>query len=125
MSIPEETRREAYYESRKEAKSRREKIYQRLLNDGPMMAETLMAAMGFMDNGKVMPRLTELKKKGKVRSIGKVRNRQGKRVTLWEAIPPEEIKRAAPGGNDTEDGSKEKDSTHKITERRQKVNACP
>ncbi|MEL4860520.1 hypothetical protein AAEU42_04620 [Pseudoflavonifractor phocaeensis] len=125
MSIPEETRREAYYESRKEAKSRREKIYQRLLNDGPMMAETLMAAMGFMDNGKVMPRLTELKKKGKVRPIGKVRNRQGKRVTLWEAIPPEEIKRAAPGGNDTEDGSKEKDSTHKITERRQKVNAHP
>ena len=84
-----------------------------------------MAAMGFMDNGKVMPRLTELKKKGKVRPIGKVRNRQGKRVTLWEAIPPEEIKRAAPGGNDTEDGSKEKDSTHKITERRQKVNAHP
>lgn len=117
MSVPEETRREAYYESRKEAKSRREKIYQRLLNDGPMMAETLMAAMGFMDNGKVMPRLTELKKKGKVR------NRQGKRVTLWEAIPPEEIKRAAPGGNDTEDGNKRKDSAHKITERRQKVNA--
>lgn len=125
MSIPEETRQEAYYESRKEAKSRREKIYQRLLNDGPMMAETLMAAMGFMDPNSVRPRLTELKGEGKVRPIGKSRNRQGKRVTLWEAIPPEEIKRAAPGGNDTEDGSKEKDSTHKITERRQKVNACP
>lgn len=125
MSIPEETRREAYYESRKEAKSRREKIYQRLLNDGPMMAETLMAAMGFMDPNSVRPRLTELKGEGKVRPIGKARNRQGKRVTLWEAIPPEEIKRAAPGGNDTEDGSKQKDSTHKITERRQKVNACP
>lgn len=125
MSIPEETRREAYYESREEAKSRREKIYQRLLNDGPMMAETLMAAMGFMDPNSVRPRLTELKGEGKVRPIGKARNRQGKRVTLWEAIPPEEIKRAAPGGNDTEDGSKQKDSTHKITERRQKVNARP
>ena len=73
----------------------------------------------------VLPRLTELRGDGLIRSIGKTKNRAGHTVTLWETIPPEEIKRAAPGGNDTEDGSKEKDSTHKITERRQKVNARP
>lgn len=125
MSIPEETRREAYYESREDAPTRRKMIYQRLLSDGPMSGDTLMAAMGFMNPNCVLPRLTELRDDGLIRSIGKTKNRAGHTVTLWEAIPPEEIKSAAPGGNDTEDGNKQKDSTHKITERREKVNARP
>ena len=125
MSIPEETRREAYYESLEDAPTRRKVIYQKLRESGPMTAETLMAVMGYMNPNSVRPRLTELKEQGLVRAVGKAHNRAGKNVTLWEAIPPEDIESAAPGGNDTESGSKEKDSTHKITERRQKVNARP
>lgn len=108
MSIPEETRREAYYDSRKTAPTRRKAIYQRLVEGGPMTADTLMAAMGLMDPNNVRPRLTELKKAGLVRAVGKARNRAGKNVTLWAAVPPEDIKRAAPGGNDTESGHAEK-----------------
>lgn len=104
MSIPEETRRAAYYDSRETAPTRRKAIYRRLVEGGPMTADTLMAAMGFMDPNNVRPRLTELKKAGLVRAIGKARNRAGKQVTLWEALPPGEIKEAAPGGNDTESG---------------------
>lgn len=36
MSIPAETRREAYEESRKEAPTRCKRIYRRLCEDGPM-----------------------------------------------------------------------------------------
>ena len=50
-----------------------------------MTADTLMAAMGYMDPNNVRPRLTELKQAGLVRVIGKARNRHWKSVAVWEA----------------------------------------
>ena len=85
MGITEETRREAYYESRESAPTRRKQIYQKLRECGSMTADTLMAAMGYMDPNNVRPRLTELKQAGLVRVIGKARNRHGKSVAVWEA----------------------------------------
>lgn len=122
MSITAETRREAYYETQESAPTRRKEIYQRLLRGGPMTADTLMAAMGYINPNSVRPRLTELKQSGLVRAIGKARNRAGKKVALWEAVPPEKIKRAAPGGNDTQDGSRENKSMVKIPQGGGEVN---
>lgn len=125
MSIPEETRREAYYESREDAPTRRKMIYQRLLSDGPMSGDTLMAAMGFMNPNCVLPRLTELRDDGLIRSIGKTKNRAGHTVTLWEAIPPEDIESAAPGGNDTESGKRKIDPANTVTSKEAAVNGNP
>ena len=122
MSITAETRREAYYETQESAPTRRKEIYQRLLSGGPMTADTLMAAMGYINPNSVRPRLTELKQSGLVRAVGKARNRAGKNVSLWEAVPPEEIKRAAPGGNDTQDGNMENNTTVKIPQEGGEVN---
>ena len=90
MGITRETRREAYYESRESAQTRRKQIYQKLRDGGPMTADTLMAAMGFMDPNNVRPRLTELKEAGLVRVIGRARNLRGRSVAVWEAVPPGE-----------------------------------
>lgn len=125
MSIPEEIRREAYYESREDAPTRRKIIYQELRESGPMTAETLMAVMGYMNPNSVRPRLTELKEQGLVRAVGKAHNRAGKNVTLWEAIPPEDIKSAAPGGNDTESGKRKIDPANTVTSKETAVNANP
>lgn len=90
MGITQETRREAYYDSREGAQTRRKLIYQKLVESGPMTADTLMAAMGYMDPNNVRPRLTELKEAGLVRVIGKARNLRGKSVAVWEAVSPVE-----------------------------------
>lgn len=86
MGITQETRRAAYEESREAAKTRKKQIYKRLQESGPMTADTLMAAMGYMDPNNVRPRLTELKRDGLVRVIDKARNRRGKLVAVWEAV---------------------------------------
>lgn len=86
MGITQETRRAAYEESREVAETRRKQIYKKLRSGGPMTADTLMAAMGYMDPNNVRPRLTELKRDGLVRVIGKARNRRGKLVAVWEAV---------------------------------------
>lgn len=86
MGITQETRRAAYEESREAAETRRNLIYKKLKESGPMTADTLMAAMGYMDPNNVRPRLTELKRDGLVRVIGKARNRRGKLVAVWEAV---------------------------------------
>lgn len=78
MSIPEEIRREAYYESREDAPTRRKIIYQELRESGPMTAETLMAVMGYMNPNSVRPRLTELKEQGLVRAVGKATTEPGR-----------------------------------------------
>ena len=89
MGITQETRRAAYEESRETAPTRRKQIYEKLRSCGPMTADTLMAAMGYMDPNNVRPRLTELRAEGLVRVIGKARNLRGKSVAVWEAVEPE------------------------------------
>ena len=84
MTIPEETRREAYYESREDAPTRRKAIYQRLRDYGPMSVETLMASMGYMDRNSVAPRVSELYKDGLIEPDGDELNRYGRRVARWK-----------------------------------------
>lgn len=103
MSIPSETRREAYEESRREAPTRRQEIYRRLRESGPMTADTLMAAMGYINPNSVRPRLSELAEWGMIRAIGKAKNRYGRSVTLWAAVE-QDIKITAPGTANTESG---------------------
>lgn len=73
----------------------------------------------------VLPRLTELRDDGLIRSIGKTKNRAGHTVTLWEAIPPEDIESAAPGGNDTESGKRKIDPANTVTSKEAAVNGNP
>lgn len=103
MTIPSETRREVYEESRREAPTRRQEIYRRLREGGPMTADTLMAAMGYINPNSVRPRLTELAEAGLVEAIGKSPNRAGIKVTLWAAVE-QDIKITAPGTANTESG---------------------
>lgn len=83
MSITEETRREAYYESRDGAPTRRREIYQALRERGEMTAEELMAALGYRDPNNVRPRLTELKDAGLIEAIGKRKNAAGRNVAVY------------------------------------------
>lgn len=103
MRIQTEARREAYEESRGTSESRRKEIYRRLREDGPMTADTLMAAMGTTNPNCVRPRLTELAEWGMIRAMGTAKNRYGRSVTLWAAVE-QGIKITTPGGNDTESG---------------------
>ena len=86
MSITTETRREAYYEAREEAPTRRKQIYQALRERGPMTAEELMGALGYSDPNSVRPRLTELKALGLVSAERSRRNKNGRSVAIWEAV---------------------------------------
>ena len=83
MSITEETRREAYYESREGAQTRRREIYQALLERGEMTADELMAALGCRDPNNVRPRLTELKEAGLIEACGKKKGTAGRSVAVW------------------------------------------
>ena len=103
--IPRETRMEAYIESRAEVSTMRRKVYE-TLKYGPMTAETLMAAMGFMNPNSIRPRLTELRDAGMIRAKGKTKNPAGRNVTLWEVIPENE--RTAPGAGNTEGGERKR-----------------
>lgn len=103
MSIPTETRREAYEESRKEAPTRCKEIYHRVCDGGPMTADTLMAAMGLMNPKSVRPRLSELAEWSMIRPVGKAKNRYGRSVTLWASVE-QDIKKTAPGTANTESG---------------------
>ena len=120
MSIPSETRREAYEESRKEAPTRCKQIYRRLCEDGPMTADTLMAAMGLMNPNSVRPRLSELAEWSMIRAIGKAKNRYGRSVTLWAAVE-QDIKITAPGGANSE-GGKENQSKFTVPQEEGAVN---
>lgn len=95
MGITQETRRAAYYEAMEAAPTRRKQIYQKLRECGPMTADTLMAAMGYMDPNNVRPRLTEMRDDGLVRVIGKAKNRRGKSVAVWEAVKVEDSDQGA------------------------------
>lgn len=84
MSVTAETRRQAYYESRESAPSRKKLIYQTLEERGPMTANELMEWLGYTDPNCVRPRLSELKEEGLVVAERTKRNRQGRAVALWE-----------------------------------------
>ena len=83
MSITEETRRDAYYESREGAPTRRREIYQHLKENGEKTAEELMQALGYHDPNNVRPRLTELKEAGLIEACGKKKSASGRSVAIW------------------------------------------
>lgn len=109
MSTTEETRRAAYYETREDACTRRKLVYQALKDNGPMTVDELVGylirsgEMHAYDRNYVAPRLTELKKDGLVKTDGVRESQRSRKMTsVFMAV---DIKRTAPGGNDTESGT--------------------
>lgn len=87
MSITEETRREAYYESRDAAPTRRRILFDALKKYGPQTADELMDRLGYTDPNAVRPRLTELKETGLIETIGKRESRRtGKLTAVWRVV---------------------------------------
>lgn len=82
MSITQETRREAYQGV--PLTEMETKVYTVLRLYGPQTAEEIMARLRTDNPNNVRPRLTGLKKKGRVAAIGKRRNRRGVNEAVWE-----------------------------------------
>ena len=68
MSITEETRLESYIRT---PTSERKQMILTILGDKQMTARMIAYALGFRDLNAVKPRLTELKKEGRVVVVGK------------------------------------------------------
>lgn len=68
MSITEETRLESYINT---PTSERKQMILTILGDRQMTARMIAYALGFRDLNAVKPRLTELKKEGRVKVVGK------------------------------------------------------
>ena len=68
MSITEETRLESYIST---PTSERKQMILTILGDKQMTARMIAYALGFRDLNAVKPRLTELKKEGRVVVVGK------------------------------------------------------
>ena len=68
MSITEETRLESYINT---PTSERKRMILTILGDRQMTARMIAYALGFRDLNAVKPRLTELKKEGRVKVVGK------------------------------------------------------
>lgn len=120
MNITEETRREAYYESREDACTRRKLVYQALKDAGPMTVDELVGHLilaGYMrvyDRNYVAPRLTELKRDGLVETNGTRESaRSGKKTAVWQAVEAGNEKAALRAAN-TEDGDRGNNSDESI-----------
>lgn len=68
MSITEETRLESYIST---PTSERKQMILTILGDRQMTARMIAYALGFRDLNAVKPRLTELKKEGRIVVVGK------------------------------------------------------
>lgn len=68
MSITEETRLESYINT---PTSERKRMILTILGDKQMTARMIAYTLGFRDLNAVKPRLTELKKEGRVKVVGK------------------------------------------------------
>ena len=102
MSITQETRREAYYESMETAPTRKKEVLSALKQYGPMTSEEIMERLGYTNPNSVRPRLSELKESGLIEACGKKLSRCGKiHIAVWQVA---EIERAALSGSDTQDG---------------------
>lgn len=87
MSITEETRREAYYESQNKAPTRRYEIYRLLKEKGPMTSDEIMDKLGYTSPNSVRPRLTELKQAGLIETCGKKLAKCGKvHIAVWQVV---------------------------------------
>ena len=86
MSVTQETRRQAYEETREMASSRRLEILDALARrNKPATAREIAGMLGYWERNAAAPRLTELKARGLVRAAGKGTCRvTGKTVTYWE-----------------------------------------
>lgn len=125
MSITEETRREAYYETRGDAEKRRRLVYQTLKRCGPSTVDEIVAALiqdGTLrayDRNYVAPRVTELKEDGLVVADGRRKSqRSGKMVSVFRLAKISGHKKAAPGGNDTESDNMENYSGESLPQER-------
>ena len=92
MNITDETRRESYRSVLKTVTARQDIILKILQECGDMTAQEIACELhrrGLTPNGErnfSAPRLTELKKAGKVRTAGKkICCRTGRTVTVWSA----------------------------------------
>lgn len=87
MSITEETRREAYYESQNTAPTKRYEIYRLLKESGPMSSEEIMERLRCDNANCVRPRLTELKQAGLIETCGKTRSKNGNvNIAVWQVV---------------------------------------
>lgn len=87
MSITEETRREAYYESRDIAPTRRRILFDALKKYGPQTVDEPMDRLGYTDPNAVRPRLTELKETGLVEVVKTRKSRRtGKNTSVWQVV---------------------------------------
>ena len=117
MSITRETRAEGLCEARRRLTPRQALIIS-ALREGPMTAAEVADKLGFSDLNAVKPRLHELLEAGIVQAVGKRRStRSGVGNAVYKLI-----EKAAPGGNDTQDGSREKESMNNLTRQEAAVN---
>lgn len=87
MSITQETRREAYYESQNKAPTKRYEIYRLLKEGGSMSSEEIMEKMHCSNANCVRPRLTELKQAGLIETCGKTRSKYGNgHIAVWQVV---------------------------------------
>ncbi len=87
MSITEETRREAYYESQNKAPTRRYKIYRLLKEKRPHDFGRDHGHVGLHKPNSVRPRLTELKQAGLIETCGKKLAKCGKiHISVWQVV---------------------------------------
>ena len=117
MSILAETRAAGLCEARRKLTPRQTMIIE-ALRGGPMTAPEVADKLGFSDLNAVKPRLHELMEAEIVRTIGRRRSTRSRVPNTIYML----TEKAAPGGNDTQDGSMRNNSTHKVTQERGDVN---
>lgn len=92
MSITEETRREAFYESQNTADTRKKEIYGVLERYGPMTSEEIMDCLGFSNPNCIRPRLTELKEEGLIETCGKKLAKCGRiHIAVWQVTEAQNV----------------------------------
>lgn len=84
MNITQETRQEAYKSV--QLSEMEQKVLSVLQSRGPQSAEEIMDQLGTSNPNNVRPRLTGLRRKGKVQAVGKRQNRHGRNEAVWEAV---------------------------------------
>ena len=90
MTIPQENRREAYYEIQPDVPTRKWHIVQTLKQypeglTAEAIGEKLMqgGVLRFYTDNAIRPRLTELYQDGLIEPVGRQKGRTGRTVTVW------------------------------------------
>lgn len=84
MDIPRQTRRESYEAMDRETRKREILV---VLDGREMTAREIAKKLGFHERNAAAPRLTELKKAGRVEPCGiRIDGTTGRSVTVWRII---------------------------------------